>query len=326
MLLITSSRRQGITYPDRGGAYQYFDQVGTTRGMTKWSGAVPSFERVPELMRRAFRISYRGRPGVVHIDIPESVFNGVFEVEALDVRAPSTYRRTDPVVPSPAQVQAAARLLRAAERPVIHAGGGVLHAGAFEALGRVAEALQSPVTTSWGARDHELGGARRVARHPPAPAPDLGPGIPVQGAQRSGCGPGGGLPTRRDRLVGETTLLGPSRRATDGAGGHRRGDPGHEPGHRGRGARGRRGILGGPCRGTGVGTGARDPARAAHRASGRTRGERPGLPKAARHGPGEHGEPHAQLPRARCVPSLLRRRRGLRDGRWKHGSLGQLLQ
>jgi acetolactate synthase-1/2/3 large subunit len=152
VLLITSSRRQGITYPDRGGAYQYFDQVGTTRAMSKWSGTVPTFERVPELMRRAFRISYRGRPGVVHIDIPESVFNGVFEVKSLDIRAPQTYRRTDPVVPSPTQVQAAAQLLREAERPVIHAGGGVLHAGAFEALAKVAEALQSPVTTSWGAR------------------------------------------------------------------------------------------------------------------------------------------------------------------------------
>jgi len=152
VLLLTSSRRQGITYPDRGGAYQYFDQVGVTRAMTKWSGAVPSFERIPELMRRAFRISWRGRPGVVHVDIPESVLNGVFEVKTLDVRKPHEYRRTAPVVPSPAQVADAARLLRAAERPVIHAGSGVLHAGASDALARVAEALQSPVTTSWGAR------------------------------------------------------------------------------------------------------------------------------------------------------------------------------
>ena len=74
-------RRQGIAYPDRGGTYQYFDQVGVTKAMTKWSGSAPTFDRIPELMRRAFRISHRGRPGVVHVDIPENIFNGAFEIE-----------------------------------------------------------------------------------------------------------------------------------------------------------------------------------------------------------------------------------------------------
>ena len=55
VLLITSSRRNPIAYPDRGGTYQYFNQAGVTRAMTKWSGAVPSFERLPESFRRATR-------------------------------------------------------------------------------------------------------------------------------------------------------------------------------------------------------------------------------------------------------------------------------
>ena len=59
VLLITSSRRTPIAYPDRGGTYQYFDQTGVTRAMTKWSGSVPSFERLPEFFRRAARISWR---------------------------------------------------------------------------------------------------------------------------------------------------------------------------------------------------------------------------------------------------------------------------
>ncbi|MFZ0493344.1 MAG: thiamine pyrophosphate-binding protein, partial [Acidimicrobiia bacterium] len=36
VLLITSSRRTGITAPDRGGAYQYFDQVATIGPAVKW--------------------------------------------------------------------------------------------------------------------------------------------------------------------------------------------------------------------------------------------------------------------------------------------------
>ena len=31
VLLITSARRTGISYPERGGTFQYFDQVGVTR-------------------------------------------------------------------------------------------------------------------------------------------------------------------------------------------------------------------------------------------------------------------------------------------------------
>src|SRR5512146_3430088 len=50
VLLITSSRRQGITYPDRGGTYQYFPHVEVTRPMCKWSCAVPSVDRLSELL------------------------------------------------------------------------------------------------------------------------------------------------------------------------------------------------------------------------------------------------------------------------------------
>lgn len=152
VLLITSCRRPQIAYPDRGGAYQYFDQAGVTRAMCKWSSAVPSFERLPEFVRRAARISWRGRPGVVHVDVPETILNGIFEADSLDVRVPRAYRRTEPIEPSSTLVARAAVLLCAAERPLIHAGSGVLHAQASSTLEAVAEALGAVVTTSWGAR------------------------------------------------------------------------------------------------------------------------------------------------------------------------------
>jgi acetolactate synthase-1/2/3 large subunit len=152
VLLITSCRRAPIAYPDRGGTFQYFNQTGVTRAMTKWSGAVPSFDRLPELFRRAARISWSGRPGVVHLDVPETVMNGVFDAEGVDLRPPAAYRRTEAVEATSSQVTRAAELLRNAERPHIHAGSGVLHAQASSALKDVAEALGTPVTTSWAAR------------------------------------------------------------------------------------------------------------------------------------------------------------------------------
>lgn len=150
VLLLTSCRRPQISYPDRGGAYQTFDQVGTIRAMAKWSETVKSPDRLPELMRAALRACFTGRPGVVHLDVPENIVNGKLDAPALT--APESYRRMEAIVPSKRQVEAAAKLLMQAELPMIHAGSGVLHAGAFEELAAVAERLHAPVTTSWGGR------------------------------------------------------------------------------------------------------------------------------------------------------------------------------
>ncbi|UCE84583.1 MAG: thiamine pyrophosphate-binding protein [Deltaproteobacteria bacterium] len=151
VLVISSWRRTGIVDPDRGGTYQYFDQRAVMKPMTKWSGAAESYERIPEVMRRAFRISYRGRPGVVSVTIPEDILNGSFD-EAPALLAPEQYRRTAPLQASAEQVRRAADLLVEAETPMIHAGSGVIHARASDALLAVAERLHVPVTTSWGAR------------------------------------------------------------------------------------------------------------------------------------------------------------------------------
>ncbi len=150
VLLITSHRRTGITYPDRGGTYQYFDQVSVIKPMSKWSGSAQSRARIPELLRRALRKCWSGRPGVVHLDVPEDLINGEGETPAF--LEPKAYRRTTPIAPPPAAVEQAAELLASCGQPLIHAGTGVLHAGAFEPLRKVAEILHAPVTTSWGAR------------------------------------------------------------------------------------------------------------------------------------------------------------------------------
>jgi len=162
VLLVTSSRRVGITYPDRGGAYQYFPQVEVTRPMTKWSVFVPSADRLPELLRQALRIAHTGRPGVVHVDGPESVMNAKVEPAAGWFRTPEQYRATIPLAAPADQVARAVSLLRNARRPLIHAGSGVVHALADVELDRVASLLRAPITTSWGARcvvDERIGEA-----------------------------------------------------------------------------------------------------------------------------------------------------------------------
>lgn len=150
VLLITSSRRGAITYPDRGGAYQCFDQVGVIKAMAKYSACADQAGRIPELLRAALRAAYDGRPGVVHLDVPENLING--ECKPMGLPGPARYRRTEPLPPAPEQVTQAASMLTTAQLPIIHAGSGIIHAQAYEELARLAKLLQAPVTTSWGAR------------------------------------------------------------------------------------------------------------------------------------------------------------------------------
>ena len=151
VLAITSARRPGIMYPDRGGAYQCFDQSGVIGKLAKWSAAASSFERVPELLRKALRKSFAGRPGVVHLDVPENIMNAKVKASPAFLK-PNQYRQIAPTTPSAGQVAQAAELLIKASAPMIHAGSGVIHALAFDALRRVADLLHAPVTTSWAAR------------------------------------------------------------------------------------------------------------------------------------------------------------------------------
>lgn len=152
VLLITSSRRTGISYPERGGTYQYFPQVDVTRPMTKWSCAVPSIDRVAELMRRALRISFTGRPGVVHLDVPEDIMNTTYDLDPTWFRSPSSYRVLEPLAPTTTQIHAACRMLMDAKQPLLHVGSGVIHAQAFAELQETARLLQATITTSWAAR------------------------------------------------------------------------------------------------------------------------------------------------------------------------------
>ncbi len=151
VLVLTSWRRGPIVGPDRGGTYQYFDQVGVMRPMTKWSGAARSFDRIPEALHRAFRVAHEGRPGAVHVSVPEDVLNGSFETSPA-ILEPRRYRRTEPLAVSPEAVRRAAELLCGATLPLLQVGSGVVHGRAGGRVEELARVLSAPITTSFGGR------------------------------------------------------------------------------------------------------------------------------------------------------------------------------
>ena len=103
--------------------------------------------RIPELVRRAYAIATSGRPGPVVLDIPEDVAHGEFDFASDDLYADADTLSIPSQRPRPGSeaVARAAERLRAAERPIILAGGGVHLSGAYDALLNVAEDFSIPV-------------------------------------------------------------------------------------------------------------------------------------------------------------------------------------
>jgi acetolactate synthase-1/2/3 large subunit len=111
--------------------------------VTKWRAQFNMVERIPELMRRAFYQLRTGKGGPVLIETPRDVWTEELPGE-LDY-TPVVGNKT---APNPAEVVEIAKVLLAAERPVVYAGQGCLYAEAWNELQEFAELLQAPVTTT----------------------------------------------------------------------------------------------------------------------------------------------------------------------------------
>jgi acetolactate synthase-1/2/3 large subunit len=113
------------------------------RGITKWIEQLVAPKQVENVFRRAFTQVKNGRPRPVLVEIPWDVYEE-------DLPAPDSYRPAPRVrsAPDPAGVREGARVLAAAERPVIYAGQGVHYGEAWSQLQVLAELLEAPVTTS----------------------------------------------------------------------------------------------------------------------------------------------------------------------------------
>ena len=145
LLAVTTNQHRAASYPHVG-VFMDLDTRAVTAPLTKWNAVVNDGRRMPELARRAFREALSGRPGPVHLDIPQDVLGEVhaFAADEFDV-APGRYRATLGPRPAAASVAAAVELLRAAKRPLIVGGGGVVVAGAAAALQTLAQRLNAPV-------------------------------------------------------------------------------------------------------------------------------------------------------------------------------------
>ncbi len=144
MVALTGQVRSSLIGTD---AFQEADILGVTRTITKHNFLVSKTSDLPRILKEAFYIANSGRPGPVLVDLPVDITTGVVEdykyPEKVEIRG---YKPN--IKGHPKQIKRAVEVIGKAKRPILYAGGGIVHAGAHKELLAFAEKTNIPVTTT----------------------------------------------------------------------------------------------------------------------------------------------------------------------------------
>ncbi len=127
---------------DLTGALQEMNQIDMVKPVVKWCATCLETRRIPEYLAIAFRQAVSGRPGPVFLELPPDIlFTAVKESEA-PVAARQAHRTC--TCPDDAALEAAARIIDAAQRPLLVGGSGVGLSGCGPTLTRFVEKTGFP--------------------------------------------------------------------------------------------------------------------------------------------------------------------------------------
>src|SRR4051812_46269353 len=127
-------------------AFQEADVIGITAPIVKHSIAVERADDIAQAVADALHLASAGRPGPVLLDVPVDV--AAAPARDAHVHGPRLPGYRPCSRPNGRQVRIAAHAIAAPRRPVLYAGGGVVHAGAAAELTALARLADLPVTTT----------------------------------------------------------------------------------------------------------------------------------------------------------------------------------
>ncbi len=130
--------------------FQEIDAVGISRPCTKHNYLVKTLEELPRVIKEAFYIAKSGRPGPVLVDIPKDITAEMGEfVYPNEINLP-TYRPN--YKGNERQIKKAADAIKAAKKPLLYIGGGVVLSNASELVRKLAQKTQIPAVETLMAR------------------------------------------------------------------------------------------------------------------------------------------------------------------------------
>jgi acetolactate synthase I/II/III large subunit len=128
-------------------AFQEVDITGITLPITKHNFLVTRADDIAPTVRLAFQIAQSGRPGPVLVDITKDAQQATATFD-FDAAAPHAYRPHPMLRAESSSIQQAIELIKAAKKPVILAGHGIIQSGAEQQVIAFAERHQIPVAST----------------------------------------------------------------------------------------------------------------------------------------------------------------------------------
>src|SRR5665213_3592340 len=123
-------------------AFQEADTFGITRSGTKHNFLVKTLAELPRAIHEAFHIASSGRPGPVLVDITKDAFQAVaHDTPVSSIHLPGYRVYTEGHA---GQIRRAAQAIWEAKRPLVYAGGGIIHSGAHDELREFVELVDVP--------------------------------------------------------------------------------------------------------------------------------------------------------------------------------------
>ena len=151
MMMITGQK--GIR-SSRQARFQIVDTVAAMRPLTKSTQQIVSAATIPTLVRNAFRVAMEERPGPVHLELPEDIAGE----ECADIPLVAPHVIELPIA-SPAALDQAARMILAAERPLVMLGAGASRPQLSDSLGDFIGRLRLPFFTTQMGKGSVSGGS-----------------------------------------------------------------------------------------------------------------------------------------------------------------------
>jgi len=128
-------------------AFQEVDITGITLPITKHNFLVTRAEDIAPAVREAFQISRSGRPGPVLVDITKDAQQATATFD-FDAAKPHAYRPHPMLRAESSSIKQAIELIKAAKKPVILAGHGIVESGAEREVLAFAESQNIPIAST----------------------------------------------------------------------------------------------------------------------------------------------------------------------------------
>lgn len=139
--------------PLRAVGDQEYDIVKSVEPMTKYAAMLENPTDIRYMLEKAWHLATTGRPGPVWLDIPVNFQGGYIETEELRGYDPAEDEGQLPPGVRDEEAADILSMIRAAQRPVIYAGGGIRLSGGYNAFRQMIESLGVPVVTYWNSID-----------------------------------------------------------------------------------------------------------------------------------------------------------------------------